>query len=438
MAEMIHPVHDTDKSFTIDPITRAIKNDTLKKLSLVIDDHNSEVFTFELPRHIEGHDMAGCNKVEIHYVNTHSTTKEKSADRYKVTDYRVSEEDPEKVVFSWTISKKATTYPGPLAFAIHFACMDEITEEVRYWWSTATNNTITVLDCINLTEEIEEENKDLQEKTATPTKDIQVVRPDGDYRGLSRVLVEPIPDEYIIPTGTLFVDANGEYSVLEFDKVLVSVHPTLQEKELTANGTHTPDSGYEGFSKVTVNVADVPAVLQEKTVYPSTSEQTVEPDRGFDGLSKVTVGEMKLQSKSADQNGEIIADDGYHGLQKVTVRVNPTLQDKSLDITENGDTEVIADSGYYGLGRVSVHVNVETAPPKLQEKTATENGEVTPDEGYDGLSKVKVNVVKLLMEKTITENGTYTPPVGFEGFSQVTVNVAGEVLEEYDGTITIV
>ena len=438
MEGMIHPIHDTDKHFIVDPITRVIKNDTLKKLSLVIDDHNSEVFTFELPRTIEGHDMSKCNKVEVHYVNTHSSTKEKSTGVYKVTDFCIDPEDPEKCLFTWTISENATKYPGPLAFALHFACIDDLTEEVHYWWSTATNTTITVLDSINLTPKDADEITDLQEKIATPTKDTQVVRPDGDFRGLSRVIVEAIPEEFIIPTGTLFVDANGEYTVRDFDKVLVNVPDipaVLQEKEITTNGTHTPDTGYEGFSQVTVNVADIPAVLQEKTAYPSTSEQTIEPDDGFDGLAKVTVGPMRLQSKTTQQNGEIIADDGYHGLSKVTVRVEPKLQSKSVN--QNG--EVVADTGYDGLSKVTVKVE-----PELQSKTLdiTTNGttEVIADSGYYGLNKVsvRVKVAPKLQEKTVTANGEVTADEGYDGLSKVTISVPGEVLEEYDGSITIV
>ena len=264
----IHRIYDTDTRFTVDPITRAIKNETLKKVSLVIDDHNSEIFTFEVPRIIEGHDMAECNKVEVHYVNTHSTTKEKSADRYRVTDFCICPDNEQRVMFSWTISKKSTKYPGPLAFALHFACVDELTEEVRYWWSTAINNTITVLDSINLTpeetEEETEEETDLQEKTVTPTKDTQVVRPDGDFRGLSRVVVDPIPEEFIIPAGTLYVEANGDYIVTEYDKIMVhvpDVPAVLQKKEFTANGEYTPDTGFEGFSEVVVNVADTPMTI---------------------------------------------------------------------------------------------------------------------------------------------------------------------------------
>lgn len=433
MAGAIHQIHDTDVRFIVDPISRAVKNETLKKVSLVIDDHNSEIFTFELPRYIEGHDMANCNKVEVHYVNTHNVTKERSASCYKATDFGVDPSDPEnKVIFSWTISEIATKYPGSLAFALHFACMDELTEDVHYWWSTAINSTITVLDSINLTEETEEET-DLQEKTATPTKDTQVVRPDGDFRGLSRVVIEPIPADYIIPTGTLFVDANGEYEVREFDKILVSVPDipaVLQEKEITANGTHTPDAGYEGFSQVTVNVADIPAVLQEKTVYPSTLEQTVVPDAGYDGLSKVTAGPMKLQSKSVTQNGEVIADDGFHGLDKVTVAVEPELQSKSLDLTANGETEIIADSGYYGLERVSVRVNVDQTP-ELQEKTATENGEVTPDEGFDGLSKVTVSVAGSAVPTTVSTEAEMTALLESGEVGGVYMYV-GETTETYE------
>ena len=39
-------------------------------------------------------------------------------------------------------------------------------------------------------------------------------------------------------------------------------------------------------------------------------------------------------------------------------------QDKSVDITENGTTEVVADDGYTGLGKVTINTEVEGAKPK--------------------------------------------------------------------------
>lgn len=135
------------------------------------------------------------------------------------------------------------------------------------------------------------------------------------------------------------------------------------------------EGGVYSFAKVN------PPVLQEKTVE---TNGEVTADSGYDGLSKVTVNvEPNLQQKTATENGNVVPDSGYDGLSKVAVNVQPKLQEKTA--TENGD--VTADSGYDGLSKVTVNVE-----HNLQEKTATVNGEVVPDSGYGGLSKVTVNV----------------------------------------------
>lgn len=63
----------------------------------------------------------------------------------------------------------------------------------------------------------------LQEKTATPTKDQQEITPDSTYNGLGKVVVEPIPDNYIEPSGTLAISENGTKDVTQYASVEVNV-----------------------------------------------------------------------------------------------------------------------------------------------------------------------------------------------------------------------
>jgi N-acetylneuraminic acid mutarotase len=96
----------------------------------------------------------------------------------------------------------------------------------------------------------------LQSKEATPTKASQNVVADTGYYGLGKVTVNPIPDNYIIPTGTTNITSNGTHTVTSYATATVNVQPSLQEKTVTTNGTVTPDSGYYGLSKVTVNTPE--------------------------------------------------------------------------------------------------------------------------------------------------------------------------------------
>lgn len=59
-------------------------------------------------------------------------------------------------------------------------------------------------------------------KSVTPTKDEQPIVPSTD-KYLTRVTVAPIPDEYIVPSGSTTISTNGTHNVKNLEQVVVAV-----------------------------------------------------------------------------------------------------------------------------------------------------------------------------------------------------------------------
>lgn len=155
-----HPIYDTDPHFTIDPITRKITNHTAGKTRLMQYDHNSERFTFDIPRLVDGHDMSLCDKVEIHYTNISKNNAQHNDGVYPVSDITTNAET-DKVYFSWLISQNATQIVGTLNFIIKFICLDG--EDVTYRWNTDILKDILISDGINNAESVIADNSDVLE-----------------------------------------------------------------------------------------------------------------------------------------------------------------------------------------------------------------------------------------------------------------------------------
>ena len=131
----IHNVYDSDNKFIVDGISRVIKNNSTSKTTVMQFDHNSEVFTFEIPRYIEGHDMTECNRVEVHYLNIDSITKQENSGIYLVDDLHINANDETKLTCSWVISQNATGLVGALNFLLRFICLTD--DVIDYVWNTS-------------------------------------------------------------------------------------------------------------------------------------------------------------------------------------------------------------------------------------------------------------------------------------------------------------
>ena len=99
----------------------------------------------------------------------------------------------------------------------------------------------------------------LQEKEVTPTKETQEIVAEKQYDGLFKVVVNAIPDEYIIPSGEININSNGTYDVTDKANANVNVpEKVLGTKSITSNGTYkATDDNVDGYSEVVVSTSGV-------------------------------------------------------------------------------------------------------------------------------------------------------------------------------------
>lgn len=233
-----------------------------------------------------------------------------------------------------------------------------------------------------------------------------------------------IPIDYICPE-----DDYGEIGEVIPDKDV-----KLQSKKITIKNNGTTivkaDLGYEGLSKVTVEV-DVEGGEARLYDLTATTNSTYTPAEGFQGFGRVVVdvpggSSANLGSLSVNEEGEFhqtynAQDRGLDGFSSVTVNVLCDDCDCSTAYTQ-GYQEGVADQ-----------------KDKLTSVNITRNGQYTRGDGY---SAITVNVAgdcssaytqgfndakSEMTAITFTQNGTY---MSDSGYSAVTVNVSSGAPEE--------
>ena len=158
------------------------------------------------------------------------------------------------------------------------------------------------------------------------------------------------------------------------------------------------------------------ASLQTKTVNPSESTQTVSPDSGYDGLSKVTVNAISSTYIGSDVSKKSAAT--Y--IPKTTDQSIASGQYLSGTQTIKGDSNLTAANIKSGVKIFNVTGSYAGSSsggntPSLQTKTVSPSEStqtVSPDSGYDGLSKVTVNAISsIYIGSGVTKKAaaTYTP-----------------------------
>lgn len=232
-----------------------------------------------------------------------------------------------------------------------------------------------------------------EELNITPSRSAQTFTAIDDFHGFSPVKVAAVQNVEAsnIKQGVTILDVTG--SVIELHG---------QHKDILSNGDFVPDTGYNAFTSIHVDVDTINNT--DLTATPTTSLQVFTPPAPYTGYNQVKINgvtsaiDANIKAENIKKNVTILG---------VTGNYEEPLQSKTLTINQNSNTtiDVTPDTGYTGLSSVRVDLSwietelqalnagdIDTSTLNLQDKTITAAGTYTCDAGYDGLGTVTIDL----------------------------------------------
>ena len=214
---------------------------------------------------------------------------------------------------------------------------------------------------------------------------------------------------------------------------------STETKNITANGTYVPTSG-SYFSSVTVDVDTGSGVTinnQNKSVNPTTSQQSITADSGYTGLGTVTVNAIPTETKSninpTTSSQTILPTSGKY-LTSVQINAMPsgtagtpiatkgTVSGHSISITPS----VTNTTGYIvGSTKTGTAVTVDASELVSGSETKTVNGIYDVTNLAELVVDVPTGSTISNQNKTVTpteSSQSITADSGYTGLGTVTVN----------------